>query len=185
MKTKICLLIAVLTVVQFPAWGALYSSGSLSGVTVPDNSTIGTGNTLQLAVSGENWSLSSLTLTFVLQGGFSADLSGYLRLGSSPSSPYYNLTSLIQSQTLSAVSPTSYNITFGSGSVFDGQNPNDPWTLFFADNSLGGTTAVNGWSLDVTAVPEPGNVALGCLGGLAGGMTLIRRYARRGKGQVN
>jgi hypothetical protein len=33
--------------------------------------------------------------------------------------------------------------------------------LFFADVSAGGgTSTLNGWSLDITAVPEPVNVAL-------------------------
>ena len=51
--------------------------------------------------------------------------------------------------------------------TFQNMNPNGTWTLFFADVSAGGGTAtLNGWSLDVTAVPEPLNAALGIFAGL-------------------
>jgi len=49
-------------------------------------------------------------------------------------------------------------LNFGS---FTGLNPNGTWTLFIADLSTGGQSAVVSWSLDITAVPEPANVALG------------------------
>jgi hypothetical protein len=52
---------------------------------------------------------------------------------------------------------------------FNGMDPNGTWTLFFADLSAGNTSTLNGWSLDVTAVPEPVNVAMAILGvGLVG-----------------
>jgi hypothetical protein len=39
------------------------------------------------------------------------------------------------------------------------------WTLFIADVSAGGgNESVNSWELDITAVPEPINVALGVFG---------------------
>ena len=63
-----------------------------------------------------------------------------------------------------AYAPDSGGTTFGS--AFSGVNPNGNWTLFFADMAGGGGTAtLNSWSLDITAVPEPVNVALGILGG--------------------
>jgi hypothetical protein len=49
-------------------------------------------------------------------------------------------------------------LNFGS---FTGLNPNGTWTLFIADLSAGGQSDVVSWSLDITAVPEPANVALG------------------------
>jgi subtilisin-like proprotein convertase family protein len=52
-------------------------------------------------------------------------------------------------------------------SRFDGINPNGQWTLFFADLSSGGPqTRVQAWDLQVTAVPEPVNMALGIFGGV-------------------
>jgi hypothetical protein len=51
---------------------------------------------------------------------------------------------------------------------FNGLNPNGNWTLFVADLSSGGTARLQSWSLEITAVPEPGNYTavfgLGLLG---------------------
>lgn len=175
MKTKICLF-SLLLAASLPASAALYTSST--PVVIPDNNTLGTGSSLQFNVGGEGSSLSALTLTFALQGGYSTDLSGYLRMGSSGGSPSYDLTSLIQGQTLSSGSATSYMIDFttsGFATTFDGGNPNTTWTLFFADNSALGQTTVNGWSLDVTAVPEPVNVALAIFGGVLAVWSASRR----------
>jgi hypothetical protein len=55
-------------------------------------------------------------------------------------------------------------VTFGS---YNNLNPNGTWTLFIADmSSGGGQSQLVGWSLDITAVPEPANVALGVFAGL-------------------
>ena len=45
--------------------------------------------------------------------------------------------------------------------VFDGMNANGTWTLFAADLSPGGVSTLAGWSLAITAIPEPNSVALG------------------------
>ena len=60
-----------------------------------------------------------------------------------------------------------------NGSVADGN-----WTLFFADETAGGGQAIlNGWSLNITAVPEPANLALMIFGvGFIGSGTI--RYFR-------
>ena len=55
---------------------------------------------------------------------------------------------------------------------FTGLNPNGDWTLFLADQGAGDTATLTGWTLSITAVPEP-SVAL-CLA-LAGGLLLRRR----------
>ena len=62
--------------------------------------------------------------------------------------------------------PVSYTPDGGSLASFNGVDPNGTWTLFFADQAGGNTSTLNGWSLDITAVPEPVNVALGIFGGL-------------------
>lgn len=184
MKNKF-FLASLLLVLNFPAWGTV-SYGTLNGGAaigaIADNSTIGL--TDAHTVGGLGSSLTTLTLTFVLQGGFASDLSGYLRLGDSSSSPYYDLTTLIQSQTLTESAANTYTIDFattGFGTAFNGQNPNGTWTLFFADTSAGGTSTLNGWSLNITAVPEPVNVALGAFGLGLTGVTGIRWYCTRRK----
>jgi hypothetical protein len=183
MKTKICI-ISLLLALNVPAWAALYSYGTLAGGsaigTIPDNNTIGFTDAHTL--SGLGTSISDLTLTIALQGGFSTDLSGYIRLGNLTGSPYYNLTTLIQGQTLSESSATTYAIDFtttGFQSTFNGQNPNDAWTLFFADSSPGGVTTLNGWSLGITAVPEPITLALPIFGVLMLAIGLVRRLVSK------
>lgn len=55
----------------------------------------------------------------------------------------------------------------GALSGFNGSAVDGTWTLYFADlTSGGGTSTLNSWSLGITAVPEPVNVALGVFGGL-------------------
>jgi subtilisin-like proprotein convertase family protein len=67
--------------------------------------------------------------------------------------------------------------------TFGGMNPNGTWTLFFADVSGGGATSqLQGWSLDITAVPEPVTVSLSVFGGafgLAGLVAWLRRRAAK------
>jgi hypothetical protein len=182
MKTTLYTLSLVIAL-SFPAQATLYQFGTLNGGSaigaIPDNSTVGL--TQSFTANGEGSSITSLTLTFLLQSGFSSDLSGYLRLGNGNTTYFYDLTSFIHNQTLSQSSSTTYSLdfsttTFGSdfSSSFGGQNPNDTWTLFFADTSAGGQTTLNGWSLDITAVPEPVNVALGVFAAVFGAVNVRR-----------
>ena len=60
--------------------------------------------------------------------------------------------------------------------TFGGLNPNGTWTLFFADVSKGGgSSTLTSWSMDITAVPEPTNLALGLLGGISLVVVAARR----------
>ena len=145
---------------------------------IPDNNSIGLMQTL--TVGGLNNSITTASLSFQLQGGFGTDLTGYLRLGSVPGlSPAYDLTSLVQAQTVIS-GTTPVNFTVDVSSTFAAQNPNAVWTLFLVDTSSGGQTTLNGWSLNITAgtgvspVPEPVNIALGVFCGLLGLVTLGR-----------
>lgn len=50
---------------------------------------------------------------------------------------------------------------------FDNGNLNGNWTIFFADMAGGNSpSTLMSWSLEITAVPEPVNVALGIFGGV-------------------
>lgn len=169
-------LTSVLLGVALSAGASLYNSGTLSGGVIPDNNTIGLTSSIDLTTSGQGNSISSLTLTFVLQGGDSTDLSGYLRLGNQSTSSYYDLTSLIQGQSLGA--PTTYTIDFntaGFQTAFGDLNPNDTWTLYFADTVAGDQSTLNSWSLQITAVPEPATLALGVF---SGGLLLVAGLRR-------
>jgi hypothetical protein len=160
-------------------FGTLQTGGSPIG-TIADNSSIGLSSSY--VVSGENTSLSGMTLTFVLQGGTSSDLTGYLRLGDTTSSPAYDLTDFLHSYNLSAGTPTTYSISFADPafqSTFGDLDPNGSWTLYFADLSSGDQTTLNGWSLNITAVPEPVESALVGFAALAASGWGIKRFKAR------
>ena len=57
----------------------------------------------------------------------------------------------------------------GSLNSFNSSNPNGTWTIFFADMASGGGSqhsTLGSWSLEITAVSEPVNVALGVFAGV-------------------
>ena len=63
-------------------------------------------------------------------------------------------------------------------SGFTGMNPNGDWTLFVADQGAGDTATLTGWTLSITAVPEPSAAVLALLSGAM----LLRRSRARGRG---
>ncbi len=75
-------------------------------------------------------------------------------------------------------SPSSFSPTGGSltlDGTFQNLDPDGTWTLFFADVSAGGGQAtLNGWSLNITTVPEPVSAALVCFAGVILLVTLLR-----------
>lgn len=58
-------------------------------------------------------------------------------------------------------------------SDFNGLSPNGLWTLFVADLGTGGSAQLEGWSLELTSVPEPEQ------GALVGGILLLLGCALR------
>lgn len=56
-------------------------------------------------------------------------------------------------------------------------DPNGKWTLFLADMAPGGTSTLTGWGLEVTAIPEPSNIAIFTIGGFL--LLLSSRYRRK------
>jgi subtilisin-like proprotein convertase family protein len=169
------------------------SLGSLQNTTIVDGNPANlTVNTMNLSSAGLDPSLSSLTVTLNITGGNNSGLYAYLVApndatvilmnqpgvsvnGFGATGAGMNITlsdaftsqGSIQSATSGSVLGGTYNAA-GSLSGFGGGNPNGTWTLYFADTIAGGGDAtLKGWSLDITAVPEPVNVALGVFGGLA------------------
>ena len=77
--------------------------------------------------------------------------------------------------------PDAGGLTFDG--TYSGLNPNGTWTLFLADlSSGGGQSQLTGWSLGITAVPEPVNVALGIFGGVSACVIVAR--SRRVRSRV-
>jgi hypothetical protein len=74
-----------------------------------------------------------------------------------------------------AYTDTARNNTLG---VFNNADPYGGWTLFFSDNATPSKATLTGWSLEITAVPEPVNVGLSCLAGMFLLLTLARSLRR-------
>src|SRR6266567_2554761 len=143
------------------AQGALYTfSGSFqnSGV-ISDNNPIGLTDAHTL--SGLTTTSRDIILTVNLSGASISDLTGYIRLGNLASSPFVNLDQYLTDGT------TSFSVDLASLRSLD---PNNTWTLFFADTSPGIENSLVSWSLDITAVPEPMEWALIIFFGLFAGL---------------
>jgi hypothetical protein len=177
------------------------SEGSVANPMIVDgNPAIVIANTMTL--SGLGSSFSSFTVTLNLTGGYNNGLYAYLAYGGTTvtlmNQPGYALNGFgatgagmnitlqdgssdhgsIQSETGASVLSGTYNAA-GSLSGISG-DPNGSWTLYFSDTIAGGgDTTLNGWSLDITAVPEPVNLALGAFGGLFTVTGLVKIARRR------
>jgi hypothetical protein len=181
------------------------SAGSVANPTIVDgNPGFVIANTMDLSSAGLGLSLSTLTVTLNISGGMNNGLYGYLvapngtlmtlmnqpgvgvdgfgatgsgmnitLLSSSAGGGYSSIQSVTSGSTLSGT-----YFADGDFSTLNGINPNGSWTLYFSDTIAGGRDAtLSGWSLDITAVPEPVNVALGVFGGCLAFASLLRRGA--------
>ncbi|MEI7533517.1 MAG: hypothetical protein WCK57_04050 [Verrucomicrobiae bacterium] len=176
--------------------------GAVANPSIVDgNPAIVIANTM--ALSGLGSSLSSFTVTLNLSGGYNNGLYAYLVNGATTvtlmNRPGYAVDGFgatgagmnITLQDVGAANGSIQNTTSGSplsgtysaaGSLsdFNGINPNSTWTLYFSDTLAGGGDAtLNGWSLDITAVPEPVNVALAIFGGVLGVWSVSRRWTKK------
>lgn len=117
--------------------------------------------------SGNDYGYANTGFAVTLSGSATADIHNYQSL-----SPTYNGSGQLTGTWAadgrdvdpnSALDTTPRTATLAG---FDGLNPNGDWTLYFRDSSPGGLSTLNGFSLDITAVPEPVNAALGVFAGL-------------------
>jgi subtilisin-like proprotein convertase family protein len=170
--------------IDFTGSGGDYTA-TATGLTqvIPDNNPSGVAYALNFGATG--LSISDVTVSFATSGGYNGDIYAYLSNGSqlvqlvnqitgAPGTSGFNVTleegtgSTIQSapgtvgQPLSGTSFTAAQDLAG----FNTADPNGSWTLFFADLHSGDTSTLNSFSVGITAVPEPVNVALGVFGGL-------------------
>ena len=209
MKTKIILSIVVGA--GLPAWASLFTSspgavipdnnpsGYANTISVSGLGSQLTGVIVQLNISGgyNGDLLAYLTyggqtvtlLNRVGTGGGNtygyADTGFAITLNDSGStglhnyqanSPTYNGSG----QLTGTWQPDSGGTTFSS--AYGGVDPNGTWQIFFADMSAGDQSTLVSWSLDITAVPEPVNVAMAIFGVGFVGAGAVRRY--RGSSQA-
>lgn len=89
-------------------------------------------------------------------------------------SPQYNTAS---GQLTGTWKPDAGSVSFATR--FSGLDPNGTWTLFFQDLATGDQSTLVNWGLQIEAVPEPVNVALGLFGVVFAGATAIRWRLKR------
>lgn len=186
--------------------GNVNGSGTSLNLAIPDGNPNGIFTTI--AVSGAASSVTDVNVTLNISGGYNGDLYGYLsyngtlvtllnRVGTGGGDTFGYSAAGFSNVTLDDASGngnihgvanplanTAYTPDIGGGNSlasFNGFNPNGTWTLFFADLSGGDVSTLNGWSLDITAVPEPVNVALGVFGAVLAGGVICRGGLRARK----
>jgi len=182
---------------------------NFSGGSIPDGNPTGVKFVGTVSDIPAGYTVSGLTVNLNISGGYNGDLYAYLvapdgtlvvllnQPGVSGSNPFgasgagmgngsVNSFMLSDSGSTSIQNETSGSVLLGTyqaaGSLvsFNGSVADGTWTLYFADlSSGGGTSTLDSWSLDITAVPEPVNVALGIFGGLLGGLGLVRHHATK------
>jgi hypothetical protein len=175
--------------------GAYTSGFTLGTGSIPDGNLNGWWDTRNVSGIPAGLTLGGVTVTFTISGGYNGDLYAYLshngvlvpllnRVGTGGGDSFGYATAGFTDVRLSdAGSLNIHNVenpeAYGSPNYTtylpDGGtlgnitgNPNGNWTIFFADLSSDTLThsQLTSWSLDITAVPEPVNVALGIFGGV-------------------
>jgi len=147
--------------------GDLYAYLSHNGVLVPLLNRIGVSGASAFGVSGAGMNVI-LSDASGFNGNLHAAGSDFLSGRWQPDGQAISPLS-----SASSFSPTGGSVTLDG--AFRNVDPNGTWTLFFADVSAGGGQAtLNGWSLNITTVPEPVSAALGCFAGVILLVTLLR-----------
>src|SRR5439155_13228459 len=159
--------------------GDLYGYLSHGGVLVPLLNRVG----VTATGGGNSFGYSDAGFNVILSDSGTYDIHFY-----GAHSPSFNmngqLTGTWQADGRS-IDPNSSPGSFDSASrvgfsSYNGSNPNGSWTLFFADMSAGEQSQVVSWELDISAVPEPVNMALAVFGAL-GGLVRLAAFLRRPK----
>ncbi len=186
--------------------GDYTANASGLGQVIPDNNLSGVAYALNFSHAG--LSVANVTVTFNISGGRNGDLYAYLSNGSTtlvllnrvgtpgntfgyadagfsgvllsdsgPGGNIHNYGGNGGSAVSGSYTPDSGSLTFGS--AFGGSDPSaNNWTLFFADESGGSVSTLNSFNVDITAVPEPVNMALGIFGGLTGVGVVARTFKK-------
>jgi subtilisin-like proprotein convertase family protein len=153
---------------------------SLTGVNVTLNTSGGYNGDLYAYLLAPNGTLvvllnrvgtSATSTGNLIQDAFGYSTAGFNNISFSDTGTGGNIHNVAN-----PVSSISYTPDGGSLASFNGVDPNGAWTLFFADESAGNTSTLNGWSLNITAVPEPVNAAMAIFGVGFIGAGVVRGY---------
>lgn len=193
--------LAVVTMMMLsqPAWAALYNftttdsgitytgGGSSLNQVIPDNTYAGVGYTINFGDSGV--SVGSLSITLNTSGGYNGDLYAYVSHGGmlvqllNPNPAVSGSGMNITLNATGSAIPTGGSgtltgdyISYGNLAAFNGMSAAGDWTVFFADLSAGDKATLDSFSLAITAVPEPVNVALVMFGVGFVGFGIIRDF---------
>ena len=197
-------MMAALLITVMNAGASLYPIGS-----IPDGNPVGVSFAGNYDQATPGSTVSGLTVDLSISGGYNGNLYAYLvspngtmvvllnQPGATISNPFgyagsgLNVTLSDTAAGSIQTTPETPGSVFGSGlsyqaagslAGFNGSAADGTWTLFFADETAGGgQTTLNGWSLNITAVPEPANIALLIFGmGFVGfGITRYFRNSRK------
>ena len=192
----IAMVLTLLTAV-LNAGASLYPIGS-----IPDGSPVGVSFTGTYDQAAPGATVSGLTVDLSISGGYNGNLYAYLvspngtmvlllnQPGATISNPFgyagsgFNVTLSDAAAGSIQTTPETAGSTFsgnyqaaGTLANFNGSVADGNWILFFADETAGGGQAIlNGWSLNITAVPEPANIALVIFGMGFVGFGIIRYF---------
>ena len=178
MKAVIFSILFVVTIAR----GALVNQAFTENTAIPDGNPVGVSFTETFNQDPNAGDIvGELTLTLNVSGGYNGDPYAYLtssdgttvtlvnQPGVSESDPFgyggagFNVTLSDSASTSIQTTPETDGIAFtgtyqAAGNLADcnGSPVDGAWTLYFADESSGGGTAMlNSWSLNISAVPEP------------------------------
>jgi hypothetical protein len=170
---------------SFSAHGGLYTFNFNDSGPIPQGGAV---LSVPQTISGIEHVISSieLILTFndnaSLTGNSSSGIQGLLNLGTATGSPFVSFS---PTATSASGQERIYDVTFSGssgtpGTGFNGLDPNNTWGLVLWDNSTSGIeNGLVGWSLDITAVPEPVTMALALCGAVGAVIKLISWRCQR------
>jgi len=206
MKNNLILMLAVLLTVasvQAQVLTTNWSGSFVNGGVVPDNDP--SGLTITESLAGWSGSVSNVSVTLNLTGGWNGDIYAYLyhdgvmsvllnRVGTPANSGLgYGDSGFNVTLTYDTAFPSIHNYQAdtptiiggvvqgtwqpdGAGlNVFNGIDAAGTWSLYLADLNPGGVMTLNNFGLQVEATPEPSVLALSAVGTLAGLLFLRRR----------